>query len=154
MKFEPKDTKRTKSRMGKSPVGQVRDLMNSNAYKIGGNKSDRLLGFDNNHTSYPKSLKEFQDAPKTAGKNIYAHMWSEIKKEVTTNINTEEEFMNNMRIGFEQAPSFAQQKLMELNFIYVVLKKLTVNKRHQMLTSMLAMAEKFGDKYGPFGKLY
>jgi len=154
MKFEPKDTKRTKSRMGKSPVPQVRDLMNSSEYGIGGNKTDRLLGFDNNHRSYPKTLKEFLNAPKTGDKNIYLHMWTEIKDKVTTNINSEKEFMDNMTIGFAEDATFSQQKLMELNFIYVVLKKLTKNKRHQMLTSMLAMAEKFGDKYGPFGKLY
>jgi len=154
MKFEPKDTKRTKSRMGKATVGQVRDLMNSVDYNVGGSKSNRLQGFDNEHSSYPKNLKEFQDAPTIGTKNIYAHMWKKIEGLVTTNISSEKEFMDNMRVGFAEAPPFAQQKLMELNFIYVILIKLTADKRHQMLTDMLGMAEKFGDKHGPFGKLY
>ena len=77
-----------------------------------------------------------------------------ISSKVTTNINSEEEFMKNMTLQYASMAPFAQQKLMELNFIYVVLEKLTKDKRNQMLTDMLAYAEKFGDKYGPFGKLY
>jgi|15BtaG_2_1085339.scaffolds.fasta_scaffold00877_7 hypothetical protein len=152
MKFEPKDVERSKAFMGKSPVPQVRQLMKD--YGVGGDKSDRLLGFDNQHSSYPKDLEAFLNAPKTAGKNIYTHMWSKISSKVTTNINSEEEFMKNMTLQYASMAPFAQQKLMELNFIYVVLEKLTKDKRNQMLTDMLAYAEKFGEKYGPFGKLY
>ncbi|MBC8442937.1 MAG: hypothetical protein H8D80_01970 [Proteobacteria bacterium] len=152
LKFEPKDVARSKAFMGKSPVPQVRKLMID--YGIGGDKTDRLKGFDNNHTSYPKDLNSFLNAPKKEGTNIYAYMWTKIKNKVTTNINSEEEFMNNMTLQFASMAPFAQQKLMELNFIYVILEKLTKAKRNQMLTDMLAYAEKFGDIYGPFGKLY
>jgi len=150
MKLEPKDIARSKAFMGKSPVPQVRKLM----HDLGiGTQADKLKGFDNNHNSFPRDLAAFLDSPMHAGTktNIYAYMWSQIKDQVTTNINSEKEFMDNMTLQYSVMAPFAQQKLMMLNFIYVILN---FKERDKFLTTILAFAEKFGDKYGPFGKLY
>jgi len=152
MKFEPKDIARNKAFMGKSPVAQVRKLMTK--MNIGA-QSDKLKGFDNDHSTFPRDLASFLNSPvhASSSKNIYVYMWSKIKNKVTTNIDTEKEFMDNMTLQYASMAPFAQQKLMELNFIYVILN-MREGERNKFLTAMLAYAEKFGKKYGPFGKLY
>jgi len=146
LKFEPTDKQRAAARMGKSPVQKVRELMKD--LNIGA-KSDKKQGFTNDHNAFPGDLAEFKKE-----KKLYADMWEGISKKVTTGVSSKEEFIDNIELQYVANSNFAQQKLMQINFLYVILKKLTKDKRDKFFSDLLFMAEKFGDEYGPFGKLY
>ena len=146
LKFEPIDKQRAAARLGKSPVKKVRELMTD--LNIGA-KANKKQGFTNDHNVFPSNLADFKK-----DKKLYADMWEGISKKVTTGVRTKEEFIDNIELQYVANPNFAQQKLMQVNFLYVILKKLNKDQRDKFFSDLLFMAEKFGDKYGPFGKLY
>ena len=116
-------------------------------YGIGNNKK---LFFVNNHNLYPKSLAEFDKV-----KNIYKARFDVVYKHTDTGIPASA-FIGNMLKSYNSPDlrnGVSHTKLMELDFLYVIYAIPTA-KRNKMLTDMVFLAEKRGQQFGPFGKLY
>ena len=88
-------------------------------------------------------------------------MWNKIKKHVITDIETKKEFVSNFMTAFddstvsikESQKSIATSKLMQLDFLAQVFG-MGKEKRDELFTNMAFLAQKKGEGFGPFGKLY
>ena len=88
-------------------------------------------------------------------------MWKKIKGQVITGINTEQEFKSNFMTAFndpttnikESQKSIATSKLMQLDFLAQVFG-MGKEKSDELFTNMAFLAQKKGQGFGPFGKLY
>lgn len=137
LKWEPTASTATAARLGKAPVEMVKDTLKM--YKI---------NFSNSNKDYPKTSEEFnKDVDK------YVKMFKEVQKHATTNINSDKEFVSNFLKVFMVNPPIANTKLMQLDFVYrlVSLPKSDMDK---IMTRITLLAQKKGDQFGPFGKLY
>ena len=126
---------------GKAQVDKVIDLLKSNG-----------LNFENKYQKYPMNLEQFEKS-----KDKYASMFEEIKKSCTTNIQKKEDFISNFQSLFsssERNIHAANSKLMQLNFIYQVLKLKPNQKYEEFWTDMFWLSIRKGPKFGPHGKLY
>ena len=120
------------------------------------NGSPFNLSFMNSHTNYPKDSKTFKKE-----KDKYTKMWDKIKGEVITGITTKKEFVSNFITAFddptknikESQKSIATSKLMQLDFLAQVFG-MGKEKRDELFTNMTFLAQKKGEAFGPFGKLY
>ena len=145
LKFDGKFKGAGAARIGKVPVDLLAKLMAE--YGIGNN---RKLFFVNNHNLYPKSLAEFDKV-----KNIYKTRFDVVNKHTDTGIPASA-FIGNMLKSYNSPDlrnGVSHTKLMELDFLYVIYAIPTI-KRNKMLTDMVFLAEKRGQQFGPFGKLY
>ncbi len=114
------------------------------------------LSFMNNHTSYPKDLKSFE-----TNKAKYVTMWKKIKGKVKTGIKTEQEFIRNFSTAFSDSTvnvkdsqrPIASSKLMQLDFLTQVFG-MGEKKNNELFTNMAFLAQKKGQGFGPFGKLF
>ena len=125
-------------RGGKAPVEMVMNLLPQNKT------------FKNDFDSYPKSAIEFlKDEQK------YSKMYDDIKFKVTTDINTKDEFIENMKTAFnssdEKIKLIATYKLMELSFLCDVFKS---SNPIELLTDIYYLGLKKGKTFAPHGKLY
>ena len=75
------------------------------------------------------------------------------RQRVSLGVNSQDEFLANIRQTFEEAPHTASQKLMSMDFISQV-NTLKRNDREEFLTDIVFLAKKKGKTFGPFGKLY
>jgi hypothetical protein len=126
---------------GKAQVDKVIDLLKSNG-----------LDFENKYQNYPKNLEKFNEE-----KDKYVKMFEQIKKSCTTNIQTKEDFIFNFQSLFSSSKEnihVANSKLMQLNFIYQVLKLKPNKKYEEFWTDMFWLSIRKGPKFGPHGKLY
>ena len=147
LKFEPTKKGFGAARLGKVPLDKLKGMMNGRPYN---------LSFMNSHSSYPKDSKKFE---REQGK--YIRMWNKIKGKVITGIKTEQEFKSNFMAAFddptvnikESQKSIATSKLMQLDFLAQVFG-MGEEKRNELFTNMAFLAQKRGEGFGPFGKLY
>ena len=147
LKFEPTKKGFGAARLGKVPLDKLKGMMNGTPYN---------LKFTNNHNFYPKDSKKFEKE-----NSKYVRMWNKIKGKVTTGIKTEQEFKSNFMTAFddstvnikESQKSIATSKLMQLDFLAQVFG-MGEEKSNELFTNMAFLAQKRGQGFGPFGKLY
>lgn len=147
LKFEPTKKGFGAARLGKVPLDKLKGMMNGRPFN---------LSFMNNHVSYPKDSEKFK---REQGK--YVRMWNKIKGKVKTGIKTEQEFITNFSTAFNddtanvkdsQRP-IASSKLMQLDFLAQVFG-MGEKKNNELFTNMAFLAQKKGQGFGPFGKLF
>jgi len=137
LKFEPTMKGAAAARLGKAPVAMVMDLLDSFKVK-----------FENDHNKYPKTLSEF-----VKEQNTWLKIFNQINKKVESNISAKE-FKQNMREIFRtKEKHIASSKLMQMKFISELLK-LKKEIQNEIMTDMAFLAQKKGQRFGPFGKLY
>ena len=147
LKFEPTMKRLSAARLGKVPVDKLKGMMNGRPFN---------LSFMNSHISYPKDSKKF-----FLQQDKYVRMWKKIKEKVITGIKTEQEFKSNFMTAFndptvnikESQKSIATSKLMQLDFLAQVFG-MGEEKSNELFTNMAFLAQKKGQGFGPFGKLY
>lgn len=136
LKLEATSKNASKARLGKAPLDMVSEQFKF--YKT---------VFNNKHQNYPKNAKDFL-------KNFekYYNMFKILKSEVKFYINEEIEFKENFVSCFNKRPDIAMTKLMQLEFFYNMI--IESSDKHSLATSLYFLAQKKGDMFGPFGKLY
>jgi hypothetical protein len=137
LKFEPTSSAATAARLGKAPVEMVTGVLKE--YKV---------KFTNNHNDYPHTAAEFKKE-----QDDYMKMFTAINKKAETNVSNEKEFASNMTKIFMESPQLATTKLMQLKFVYE-LTKLAKKDTNRIMTKITLLAQKKGEQFGPFGKLY
>jgi len=133
LKFEATMKGSQAARLGKVPLPMLKILMS----KFG-------LVLDNSHGNYPKTVSEFEERMKE-----FTDIFKKTKHLINTDVSNEKEFQENMNMAFTENPIAAYSKLMQLDF----LSKIGTNL-DDIVTSMSYLAQKKGDIFGPFGKLY
>ena len=138
LKFEPTQKGATSARVGKAPVDMVDQLI-----------KDRNLTFKNSHVGYPKTTAEF-----TKKQDEYIEIFKKIKsKGVETVCQTEQDFIQNMNLGFMKESHVALSKCMQMKFLDSILS-LNQDDLNEFMTDMVFISAKRGKRFGPFGKLY
>lgn len=161
LKFEPSPDDKGAARLGKAPLEQV-----------GARFREVNLGFSNDHKPYPKDLTQLK-----AKEGDYTTKWNFLnaaasakpfngildKGALGPNAKT---FMDNIKKGYKVQPQIAMSKLMQLDFIYHLVKLGKsdskkgegFNKMNTLLTDMVFLAQKKNRNasmhFGPFGKIY
>ena len=138
LKWEPTQQGAAAARLGKAPVDMVQRLM-----------IDYGVRFDNKHGQYPKSTTDFLKVS-----DEYATIIKTLRqKGVDTEVD-ETTAVNNIAVvlGSKNA-HVATSKLMQLKFLDILMG-MKEKKRNQFMTDMAFLAQKKGDRFGPFGKLY
>lgn len=137
LKWEPTASGQAAARLGKAPVDMVKKLM-----------IDYGIRFDNKNGQYPKSLSEFMD-----DQEDYAKMIERLSRKGVDFVD-EKKAINNIAIVFGTENAYvANSKLMQIKFLDV-LYSLDEKERNQFMTDMTFLAQKKGERFGPFGKLY
>lgn len=137
LKFEPTSSAATAARLGKAPVDMVMGVLKEHHVK-----------FTNSNKDYPQSAAEFKKQQEE-----YVKMFNAIKSKVETNIGSEKDFVSNMTKIFMETPQLANTKLMQLRFVYEM-TKLPKKDMDRIMTKITLLAQKKGEQFGPFGKLY
>ena len=138
LKWEPTAKGQEAARLGKAPVDMVQKLM-----------IDYGVRFDNKHGQYPKSPTDFAKVSDT-----YATMIKRLRqKGVDTEVD-EDAAINNIIVVLGSPNSHvANSKLMQLTFLDVLMSMKSI-ERNKFMTDMSFLAQKKGERFGPFGKLY
>lgn len=106
------------------------------------------LSYDKSNSNYPKTSSEYNtDMQK------YTDMFNNIKNKVETGITNPTEFNKNMIKIFSIDPVIGNTKLMQITFLNELVK-LSDKSLDQFITNIFFLAEKRGEDFGPFGKLY
>jgi hypothetical protein len=145
LKFDGKFKGAGAARIGKVPVDLLAKLLKE--YGIGDNKS---LFFVNNHNLYPKTLGAFDKV-----KSVYQKRFNLVNRKTDTGIS-DNKFIDSMLKSYNSVDlknGVSHTKLMELDFLYCIYS-IPQAKRDRLLTDMVFLAEKRGQQFGPFGKLY
>ena len=138
LKWEPTQKGATSARVGKAPVDMVEQLL-----------KDKKLTFKNTHANYPKTAAEF-----TAEQDDYIKIFNMLKtKGVETVCQKEQDFIQNMNLGFMSEPHIALSKCMQMKFLSQILS-LEKDDLNEFMTDMVFISAKKGKRFGPFGKLY
>jgi hypothetical protein len=127
------------AQIGKAPVELVYEAAKRNK-----------MDFDNTWKKYPSTAPEFVEQEK-----LYKEMFDVVNKKVETNIEDSKTFSKNILKQITDPENYgtANSKLMQLKFLYE-LSKLTEKKTEKFITDLFFLAEKRGEGFGPFGKLY
>jgi hypothetical protein len=137
LKFEATARGATAARMGKVPLDMLVTTMKG--YKV------RL---DNKHQNYPKTDKAFKiESAK------YKVMFNKIKPHVETKVSNADEFVQNMMYIYSISPDIAMSKLMQIDFLSKVVS-MKKDDYNDLTTNIYFLAQKKGQNFGPFGKLY
>ena len=138
LKWEPTQQGAAAARLGKAPVDMVQKLM-----------IDYGVRFDNKHGQYPKSPTDFDKEAES-----YATIIKDLKgKGVDTVVSVEKAVNNIMVVLGSKNAHVATSKLMQLKFLHVLVNMNEV-ERNKFMTDMSFLAQKKGERFGPFGKLY
>lgn len=137
LKWEPTQEGATAARLGKAPVDMVRKLM-----------IDYNVRFDNDHGQYPKSLPAF-----AADQGEYAKIVKKLRGKGVDTVVDEATAVNNFMVVLGTEPHVATSKMMQLKFLDMLMG-MGDRDRNQFMTDMAFLAQKKGDRFGPFGKLY
>jgi hypothetical protein len=137
LKWEPTQEGAAAARLGKAPVDMVRKLM-----------IDYGVRFDNSHGQYPKSLPAF-----ATEQGEYAKMIKKLRGKGVDTVVDEDTAINNFMVVLGTEPHVATSKMMQLKFLDVLMT-MKVKERNQFMTDMTFLAQKKGERFGPFGKLY
>ena len=110
----------------------------------------KLFGqsFDKTNGNYSKSASEYIKEAKK-----YTEMFNNIKNEVKTGLSTAKEFNENMLNIFAKDPVIGNTKLMQIA-LFDSIVSINKKKRDQFITNIFFFAEKRGEDFGPFGKIY
>lgn len=127
------------AQIGKAPV----ELVEKAAKKFN-------IDFVNDWHKFPSSTVEFNTEEKK-----YKGMFNMIKNHVETQIDSDKVFSENILKMMMDQNNYgtANSKLMQIKFLYelVILPK---KKMEGFITDLFFLAEKRGEGFGPFGKLY
>lgn len=123
------------ARAGKVPLDMLANLM-----------TDYKVTLNNKHQNFPKKAADFK---KDLSK--YKKYFTNIKDGCETNIKANE-FEKNILAMYKKAPDIAMSKLMQLDFLNQVFS--LGKKTNPFIKSMYFLAQKKGNIFGPFGKLY
>ena len=137
LKFES-STSGSGGRVGKSPIRKVEQLIKIYSKSV----------FDNSQKNHPKDVSEFESK-----KDLYKKQFNQIKNDIDTNLKTENEFVDNLRIGFASDPDTANIKLLTLDFACKYLE-IPEKERSNFWVDMIWISEKKGGGFAPHGKLY
>ena len=137
LKWEPTASSATAARLGKAPVAMVLDTL-----------KQFNVNFSNSNKEYPKTAEEFNK-----NSSEYIKMFNAIKRDVETKIKDDKEFISNFTKVFMVSPAIANTKLMQLVFVYKI-TRIPKNDLDKMMTRITLLAQKKGEQFGPFGKLY
>lgn len=138
LKWEPTAKGSTAARVGKAPVEMVAALM-----------KDNKMDFINDNKLFPQNANEFKEK-----QNLYEQMFKRLLiQKVETKITSSNDFIKNIKLGYNVETPIAVSKLMQLKFLDE-LYKLNQKKRNEFVTDLVFLASKIGEKFGPFGKIY
>jgi len=141
-KLEPSQVGAGAARLGKVPQDMFRPMI----------AIDYKMGYTNKWQDYPQDADTFI---KRFSK--YWSMFSSIHSSVETGIRkNKSDFKKAILDSFatdDGANGVTTSKLMQLDFLSQLFG-LSKKKREDLLTNMLFLAMKKGEKFGPFGKLY
>lgn len=137
LKWEPTASTGSAARIGKAPVDMVAKLM-----------KEYGINFNNSNSKYPKNESEF-----IKNKNHYIKIFNSLKNKVEIDIKSQKDFYDNFKLMFLLDPVTANSKLMQIEFLNEVIK-LSENELNNFFTEIIFLAQKKGDQFGPFGKLY
>lgn len=139
LKWEPTAKGQAAARLGKAPVDMVQKLL-----------IDYRVRYDNRNGQYPKSLTDL-----TKVQDEYARIIKTLRqKGVETEVD-EDAAINNIIVvlGNPETAHVANSKLMQLKFLHMLVGMQPV-ERNKFMTDMTFLAQKKGERFGPFGKLY
>jgi hypothetical protein len=139
LKWEPTAKGQAAARLGKAPVDMVQKLL-----------IDYRVRYDNKNGQYPKSLTDL-----TKVQDEYARIIKTLRqKGVETEVD-EDAAINNIIVvlGNPETAHVANSKLMQLKFLHMLVGMQPV-ERNKFMTDMTFLAQKKGERFGPFGKLY
>lgn len=127
------------AQIGKAPVELV--------YKAG---KKYKIDFENDWHKYPSTAPEF-----TTEEKNYVNMFNKIKSKVETQISDEKTFSASIlkMLMDDDNRGTANSKLMQIKFLYEI-TSLTQKNLEGFITDLFFLAEKRGEGFGPFGKLY
>lgn len=137
LKWEPTQEGAASARLGKAPVDMVQKLM-----------IDYGVRFDNKHRQYPKSLTDF-----TKVQGEYAKIIKSLRQKGVDTVVDEDQAVNNLIVVLATETHVATSKMMQLYFLDMLMG-MNVKERNKFMTDMSFLAQKKGDRFGPFGKLY
>jgi len=135
LKLEGTSNKSTAARLGKAPVEMVKMLMKKYSRK-----------FNNDHNTFPKDVKSFDKRV-----DEFTEIFNYLVGKTEMGIVKEKVFVDNMRKVFKSKPKIAKTKLMQLSFLYEFYH---TKKIEEVSVSLVYLAMKKGDVFGPFAKLY
>ena len=150
LKYEPTFIERSAARLGKAPVAHVKKLLGTLA-----SETPTVDKHCNSWNKFPHGNKMMEQYDKKA--KDFEKMFDRIQKAGVEvgGVKNAAEFSANIRHQISKNPRFANTKLMQVNFLSALYSSgMNDKKRSQIFNSMLALAEKLGDGYGPFGKIY
>jgi hypothetical protein len=127
------------AQIGKAPVELVYEAAKKNK-----------MDFENKWQNYPSSAAEFVEKEQE-----YKNMFNVVNKKVDTGVKNDKEFSENIMKQIIDPENYGttNSKLMQLKFLYEI-TNLSKNKTEKFITDLFFLAEKRGDGFGPFGKLY
>lgn len=137
LKFEPTSSGASAARLGKAPVDMVMSVF-----------EEYGVNFSNSNKEYPQVAYEFVDRKKE-----FIKMFNFIKTKVDTVITDEKKFSENMLQILMADPPIGNTKLMQLKLVYELVK-LDKKDLNKVMTKITLLAQKKGQQFGPFGKLY
>jgi hypothetical protein len=136
LKVEGTQKGATAARLGKVPL----DMLSATMRQFG-------ITLNNKHQNYPKSLDKFM-----AKQAYWQRLFNKVNPHCETNIKNNE-FIDSMTGFYGTSPDIAMSKLMQLDFISKAVS-LETKKADGFATSIYFLAQKKGNVFGPFGKLY
>jgi hypothetical protein len=113
-----------------------------------------ITNFKNDWKQYPQKGSDF-----LKNEEKYSKMFSAVnsKRFINTGIKSSEEFIESMKKVYlskiENYLHIANSKLMQLTFVHEI-SKLSKKDMDKLITDMLFLAQKSGEGFGPFGKIY
>lgn len=140
-KLEPSQVGAGAARLGKVPQDMFRPMI----------KEDYKMSYENKWRQYPKDSATFSKTFATWYSKFTTVYDNGVETEIGRNKTA---FKNAILNSFKtDDEGVTTAKLMQLDFISQLFD-LTKKKREELLTNMLFLAMKKGEKFGPFGKLY
>ena len=108
--------------------------------------------FENKYANYPSDIKEFNTELKE-----YKKMFNKVKTKVDVGIKDDKDFEKVMFSMLSskkpEAYNTGHSKLMQLNFLYDLVS-LSEKDMEKLITDIFFLAERRGEGFGPFGKIY
>jgi len=110
----------------------------------------KLFGqtFDKTNGNYPKTTAEYIKEAKK-----YTTIFNNIKDDVETGLSKSKDFNDNILAIFNKDHVIGNTKLMQLA-LFDAIVSIDKKKRKQFITNIFFFAEKRGEDFGPFGKIY
>ena len=143
MKYEGNDENARAAKLGKSPVAEVERILK--AYGV---------NHDRSHKLYPMTGEAFQQQ-----RIEYKRMLTKLKANrlvsftggTVSDISVDAALANIEQQFAGSDPGRANSKCQQIDLIY---KTFESSKAERIFTEIIFHAQKIGDQYGPFGKLY